>query len=358
MDLAGNLTITGTPDNANGGLMLTTTAANTFNIVDGVTPVISGLVVGGNITVNTSIGDDIVTLNLAGGPFGGSFTFNAGSGNDTFNMMGANPMGGSLTLNSVQNFNPTGVIIGGNVTINDALENPTVPDAVTMTTVTIGGNLSFTGNNGFANLLNVVGASSIGGNVTVSEGNSPNIFTSDSTLIGGSVLYSGGSNNDTVTFTGTSVGGSMTVSLGFAAAAGNALTFDGGVIGRNLSVTGGAAIDSISISPGAATTIGGSAYFSLGDGTNTLTFKGLFGTSSSSLSYFGGAGVDTLTYNAAAGSSRVRLTANMGAGDDIVNFASGAGAATNPSFAYIDFGAGVDTVTGTINFPFVFLNLP
>jgi hypothetical protein len=74
----------------------------------------------------------------------------------------------------------------------------------------------------------------------------------------------------------------------------------------------------------------------------------------SSVKYTGGSGVDMLVWNPLAGSSSAKLKASLGAGADSVFFGPG----VDPSSAFINFGSGIDSVVGTVDFAVTFLNLP
>lgn len=273
--------------------------------------------VGGNLSVTS--GNGALTVTETGGPIvvAGNGSFNGGAGTDVFNLVSgaASTFGGSLTLTKFNNidFNDSDSI-GGNLLINNSGE-------------------------GVANDVDLPG-----------------------TTVGGSFTYIGGNRADTIDLTTTSVvGTNLSVNFGnqFAADVSNIGIGGTSVVGGTLSVTGSAlGREVVTLAVGA--TLAGSATLNMA-GTSGATaatgdvadFQGTF--AGASFNYIGGVGTDTITYNVAAGSARARFTAQLGAGVDSVAFTSGA---ANPISAYVDFGAGADSVTGTLNFPFTFLNLP
>jgi len=270
----------------------------------------NGMMVNNNLTV--SGGNGGVTFNETTSPLvvANNATFNGGNALDTLNLgIAGTTVGGNLILNK---FNiattSTGDTIGGSLMFNDVGE--ALVNTLTLTDSTIGNDLFYVGGNR-GDVINLAGTTpTVGRNVNVNFGTQ---FTADTStlsqaagatsLIGGSVFVTGGNlGTETVTLAGA---------------------------------------------------VGGSVIANLGGGTNTMIVTGLF--SGPSFSYIGGAGVDTITYSPLAGSTRAHFTAFLGASNDSVTFGN---PATNPLFAFIDFGAGADTVLGLINFPHTFLNLP
>jgi large repetitive protein len=183
---------------------------------------------------------------------------------------------------------------------------------------------------------------------------SRNDFNLSDTQVAGSLTYVGGTGIDELDMFGatTRVGGNVTVALG-TQPDGEFSTFtlgQGSTVGGRVRVTGGLlGTETVSLHG----IVGGSVAINLGGGTNTVTLDGLF--NGPTFEYVGGAGADAVNYSPVDGSVHTRFTARLRDGADGVTFGS---PTANPSFAYIDFGAGADTFTGTLNFSGQFLNLP
>ena len=123
----------------------------------------------------------------------------------------------------------------------------------------------------------------------------------------------------------------------------------GNLIGGRISVTGSPSGEERVQLDGR---VEGAVTLNLAGGTNRVSLSGRY--NGPTFGYTGGSGLDILTYTPTAGSFRARLTARLGDGADEVKFGT---PTVNPSFAFIDFGAGTDTFSGTINFSCQFLNL-
>jgi hypothetical protein len=289
----------------------------------------------GNVTLNISnVSARTLTFNPGGNTIGGNLTITGGNGGLTVNETSAVTVAGNATLNgglALDTFNPAG------------------------STVTVGGNLNL---NKF-NIVALDSGSVVGGTLNFNDSGefTANTLTLTDTTVGSNLLYLGGSNTDFIALNGASVvGGNMNVNFGTQTSGTSSLGINGtSQVAGSVTVTGGN-LGTQSITLGTTATVNGSAAFNLGNATNTVRWTGVF--TGATFYYTGGASVDTITYTPAAGSANARFTASLGASNDSVTFGSGAGAATNPSFAYVDFGSGLDSVLGTINFPFIFLNLP
>jgi hypothetical protein len=90
----------------------------------------------------------------------------------------------------------------------------------------------------------------------------------------------------------------------------------------------------------------------MGAGANTVVVSAEF--HGATLRYVGGAGTDIVSYAPIIGSTSPVLNLRLGAGSDTVGFGPG----PDPSFAFVDFGSGADTLVGTIDFAVTILNLP
>jgi hypothetical protein len=289
----------------------------------------------GNLTLNVSNSlARTLTFNPGGNTIGGNLSITGGNG--------------ALTVNETSSVN-----VGGSATLNGGLALDVFNPAANI--VTIGGNLTF---NKF-NIVALAGGSVVGGSLFFNDGGefTANTLTLSSATVGSNLSYTGGSSTDFVALnTASVVGGNLSVNFGTQTSGTSSLGINGASqVSGSVAVIGGN-LGTQSVTLATTATVNGSASFNMGSATNTIRWTGIF--TGSTFYYLGGAGVDTITYTPAAGSANARFTANLGASNDSVTFGSGAGAATNPSFAYIDFGAGFDSVSGTINFPFIFLNLP
>src|SRR5262249_28448870 len=80
---AGILQITGHVDNANGGLQVVATGPNQFNVIDGVTPALTGAFVPGNISITTDSSDDSILIDLTNGSMNGGLRVDTSTGNDS-----------------------------------------------------------------------------------------------------------------------------------------------------------------------------------------------------------------------------------------------------------------------------------
>jgi hypothetical protein len=263
--------------------------------------------IGGSLTVTGGDGGLNVTEPGAGLHVGRNATFRGGAGVDVLQLqVGANTsVGGTL---SVVRFNEVGTSTGDTI-----------------------GRLSF----------NAAGEAT------------RNVLSLSDTQVVGSLTYVGGTGIDGVDMSGatTRVGGNVTVALG-TQADGDFSQFtlwSGSTIGGRVQVTGGSvSTETVSLHG----VVGGSIAINLGGGTNTVTLDGLF--NGPTFAYVGGKGVDSVDYSPMDGSARARFTALLADGADRVNFGI---PTANPSFAFIDFGAGADTLTGQVNFNCQFLNL-
>jgi hypothetical protein len=178
-------------------------------------------------------------------------------------------------------------------------------------------------------------------------------LTLDGTQVDGGLTYVGGTRADTILLRGTTrVSDDVRVSFGTQVEwEGSDFAQDASsVIDGRVRVSGGRlGADRITLE-GA---VNGDVGLNLGGGTN---FVGMYGDfQGAAFRYAGGSGVDTIIYSALANSAGVRFTARLGDGPDAVTFDS---MATSPSSAFIDFGAGTDTFTGTMNPNYQFLHLP
>jgi len=355
-----NLTLTQKTGTLGTTLIITDNpTAGTITFEDQVGPVTYPVGTSSNITINYLANDTATTYN--------------------YNL--ASMRSGSVVLNPLNSTTRTLNIdaaagIGTNLTVQGGTAALTVAET---TALNVGGNAAFNGGNANDTLSLGVANSVIGGSLTINKFNTvtanttgdvigtnlsfndsgeftPNTLTLTGARVGGTVNYIGGSNTDAITLTDTIVGQSLTVNFGTQTAGTSSLGIMGtSSVGGSLGVTGGN-LGTQTVTLAATATLNGNATFNLGNATNTVTFNGTFtGSSFTYGSSITGGGTDTVTYNLAAGSGRARFTAYLGAMADTVNFGTGA---TNPSYAYIDFGAGVDVLTGTVNFPFTFLNLP
>jgi hypothetical protein len=192
----------------------------------------------GNLNLIAGNGSDTLTL---AGTFhtNGSFQYTGGNGNNMFTMADGAFVGGNLTI-SRANFLLGADTIGGTVTITDSQFN--FNTSVTLNGTTIGQNLSVTEGNLTDNVA--LNGTTINGSVGITQGIGNDTFGTSGTTLLGSVNYNAGSGNDTV----------------------------------SLGLTG-------------ATSVLGNAYFTLGNGTDVFSSAASIG----SLNAQFGSGSDTLT---------------------------------------------------------------
>jgi hypothetical protein len=259
-------------------------------------------------------------------------------------------VGGNGGLNVEDLVNP--LQIGGNATFKGGKGADSLD--LTSQTASIGGNLTLMG---FNDLF--LKGDSIGGGVTLRDpGELRDDFLSlEDTSVGGNLTYVGGAGADDVDFQGTtpSVHGNVTVNFGNQLAGDTSFFVQPAgltsVIGGNLRVIGSNLGANDVIVQGVVT---GNIALNLRNGTNTTVIDGTF--LGKTVTYSGGSGVDDVAYEVLAGSSAARFTAHLGANNDSMTF--GDITNVNPAFALVDFGAGADTVAGTIDFANKFLHLP
>jgi hypothetical protein len=271
-----------------------------------------------------------------------------------------------------------GAQIGGSLTVTGGNGGLNVREAGAAVHVTK--NATFVGGNGPDQLfLSWVGGTSVGLTLTVLKFNE--VRTNPGDMIGrlsfnaageathnlmnlwdtevlGSLNYVGGTRSDTIELgmdfgNATHIRGDVRVNFGTQLGSDFSVFViqdgPGNQIDGRLWVTGSPlGTDNVSLGG----TVEGAVTLNLGGGTNQVNLSGVF--NGPAFAYTGGAGADTISYAPTPGSGRARFTARLGDGADIVSLGT---ATTNPSFAFIDFGAGADTFTGTVNFDSQFLNL-
>jgi hypothetical protein len=270
-----------------------------------------GFTIGGNLTVNGGNGGLTVTESTNAMLVSGNATFNGGSSADTLDLsaVGGTTIGGKLTLSKFNTLSTnSGDAIGGNLSFNDAGEG--TMDVLLLTDTHVGGNLNYLGGTTSDTIV-------LGGTMTSVDGNVAVNFGGQLALDASVLVQSAGPSNviaGKVSVTGDSLGSDVVIL--------------GGVVDGNINLN-------------------------MGGGTNTAIVSGMF--MGSSMKFTSGAGMDTLVYTPLIGSAAASLKAIMGAGSDTISF--GVGTAP-PSSAYLDFGAGADTLIGSIAFPATILNLP
>jgi hypothetical protein len=362
-DLAGNLSVTGTPDFSAGTqsqpVTITETSANTWQIVEGAAT-LATVFAPGNVNINFSQSalDDNVTVNLGGNTLGGNLTVNTGGGADSFSFAGGGSVGGSVSLtgpiNVTNSTAAAAVNVGGNFTIQNGSKH--LANTITLDNHTIGGNLSISTGNA-ADTVTIGANETVGGSLTASLGGGNNQLSTVATdSIGGSFTYLGGSGNDIVAPLDGTIGRNVYANLG----SGGTNTFTQAAtatFGGNLTVIAGLGTNTVNLNGLTA----GSAYFNLGSTGataatgNTWNFNAGAAIDGGAITYIGGVGVDTDAFNGTTAGARANF--NLGAGND--SFTLGAG--TNLASLYIDFGPGTDTFTnnaGSTAPPMTLKNLP
>src|SRR5687768_16584521 len=71
IDSLGNLRIMGDVDNLNGGLQVIATGANTLDVINGITPFLTGVTYSGNLILQTGAAADTIFIDLSGGSLTG-----------------------------------------------------------------------------------------------------------------------------------------------------------------------------------------------------------------------------------------------------------------------------------------------
>jgi hypothetical protein len=236
------------------------------------------------------------------------------------------------------------ISVNGRLSDTNSTEN--INSFLNLSNTVIGSSVTYSG--GTANDIIDFGSSTVGGNVSLTLNNGFNSFNLSGGalgVIGGNVNISGGSGVDDITLDGI-VGLSVSLNLGVGD---NELQLSAGtVIGANLTMTSGLDDDAVILDG----FIGGNVYLNLGSGDNTVDLLGTVG--GSSFSYYGGLGVDSITFAVGSSTPLARVFMQLGSNDDVLNFA-----AADMASLYVDFGAGIDTITGILPFiPITLRNLP
>ena len=351
-DSVGNLKITGSPASPGlGGLEIISGPDGVIEVVDGGITALPATPVNGNIIVQVDNGDDLILMDLTGGSLFGSVQVDMGQGDDEIEIFGAGTsIAGSVSLSKVNGFVLIeDVLIGGNVTINNASEN--LLNDITLDLSFVGGNFSYTG--GTARDVVTISETFVGGNAYLSMSNGVNSFSITgglTTAIGGTVQFVGGTNDDNIVVDGI-IGRSLYVN---SSAGANSLDFNSGsILGGNLTVIGGFQNDSVDLGGVAGGgTIGGNVYLNLGGGDNSFALNLTVG--GSSLTYIGGINEDNITFDTSASTPLARVYMQLGLDNDSLTLMS-----ANMRYLYVDFGFGLDTFSGTLPFiPVVLRNLP
>lgn len=276
----------------------------------------------------------------------------------TLNLAGGAQIGGSLIVTggngglSIEETGGAALHVTGNATFTGG----SAPDILNLglAGTSVGGNLTLTR----FNTVSTSTGDTVGGNLVFNSAGeaTANVLSLIDTEVVGSLTYTGGPRADSVLLNGTAarVDRNVTVALGAQLGAEFSQVLEesgaGNIIGGAVRVTGGLlGTDGVTLNG----TVNGAVSINLGGGTNAVFVTGLF--NGPSFDYTGGAGVDTINYSPLDGSAHARYSARLGAGNDVAFFGS---PTANPSFAFIDFGAGADTFNGTLNFSGTFLNLP
>ena len=343
-----------------------------------------GVYVGGNVLLNmaASSAGDTVTLQDDGTYsiyIGGNLTINQTDGLSTVTLRDNTDMmtvGGTVTINvgavatgtavtTIKNVNIDGQLLYTGGTGNDDVE--------LIHTVNVGDLATFTmGAGAGTNALNVTSpeiqtftpsASADAGTWTLSLGDlesAPLAYDADAADVQAALRGIAGLGTVTVTGGGFDTGEAFVVTFPDALGEVAPLTFKGtglvdnvtpitvdvdkeitgfsvgGATAGGLTYTGGSGNDSVTL--GGTSTHGGSATFTMGDGTNSLTAR-VF-TVDGAFSYTGTAGNDSIDLGYSNFMSRGTFTANMGAGSNLLTLDN----ATVNGFTYTG-GANNDGVT-------------
>jgi hypothetical protein len=339
IDSLGNLRITGSIDNANGGLSVITTAPDTFEVIDGITPIFSGST-SKDVIVASTLADDLVFVDLSGGQMTGSLTVNTGLGDDFVMVIGTgapNDVGGNITQTGVNHSILLTVALAGNLRIVTQVNSGDnlINDAFVLLS-NIGGYFDYYGGNDSDTLG--VSQTSIGRHLGAQMRGGFNGITLDAVTTGQYFWYGGTTGDDSVIVDSlTFIGSYVSLQLGDGD---NQVHFSGNVA-RDLTILAGSGFDQIL---GFTGNVGTNVSINLGNGDNYLEMLGgsLGGTS---FSYTGGTGVDTVSFGAGLVATNVAFTVKLGDGDDVLTL-------DTPLTAwfkmYADFGAGADTLNNNV----------
>jgi len=295
--------------------------------------------IGGNLILATGFSNDTVNIGTAGGALsiGGAVSANMDSGADTFNLgttgTAANTfvIGRGVTLLRANTVNMgTGtdpLTVNGTVFIDNTLDygiTNTIRFGITSDVLQArsAGNFCYNG----GTLIDDIGLygtiqGAPGKNSVINMGQGANTLDIDAVIgLGTSsdLIVTGGAGIDDISLgDDTDIANDAIFSLG----AGDNLydlnnTF---AVGGNMSITAGNGDDIVGIFAGQ---IGGDLTFSLGNGSNSLTFAGATTGAAQSASchdftYNGGDGDDEITFDADNGAVENSLTVNLGSGSDI-----------------------------------------
>lgn len=319
-------------------------------------------VIGGNLFVQAGTGGQVFNLASAAGlNVGGNVTIGTSIGSDIVASTQTITVGGNLTLNQVDTFVPAGVVtVGGNMVVQDTGSSTALLLTLPATSA-INGNLAIYGTN-LGDVVNLVGIS-VNGSVYAylyNANSAQQVNLGGSTVNGGVAVVSGtviGGGFSFTTDAATVIDKSVSVRVGPSTPSATATFL--GTIGGSISYYGGAGADTVTVSA----TVGGSELFYMGGGANTVLVTG---SVSGSISYYGGIGANTATFNSAVGGSVIyyggagvdtitlgalfnarAFRGILGAGNDVLNYTAGA----TVSYLYVDFGLGTDTFNGVANAP-------
>jgi hypothetical protein len=286
--------------------------------------------IGGNLTVRTGSGPDLVDIGAdfdsgAGGmSIGGNLTVDTGADDDSFFINDLTIIQGTVRGTNVNQFELFDSAVAGEGALIEGHLYLTASEVVN--------------NNFFLDGNNLGGSSRVEGNVIIKGVNGPAAGPSDTVDVQcdvlGSVIAKMGNGANTVTINSTAV------------------------IAGNVVVTGGNATDIISLDStgaGDGAVVLGSVTVNAKNGSNVFTVDTDSVVLGPQITYIGGNNDDEVTFDGTA--IGARFTALLAAGIDTLNLGSNLLASL-----YVDFGSGVDDlVLGPgiiINVPTTFRNLP
>ena len=354
--IGSTLFVSGTPVGVP-GLVVTETARNTFQVLDGASNLgtFANIV---NVDLNlTDHQNKSVNVNLNGNTLTGNLIINEGKGDTTSSAANGTgvfggKIGGSLAVvggsgeeELVPGFQVTasppfavakGLSVGGDIIFN-ARSNPSASAFNVLDTgvffgaptVTVGGRIRTT----FVDAMGIGQNTTIGASLTyTAAAGEQSGFLGIAGTVGGSVraIFGNGAAGNTLDLTATGNIGGLLARMGNGPA--TVLLEAGSKIGISADIGSGSGNDTFTISG----QISGNARFSGGQGTDTITFQAgakVFGN----LTVADGSGKDSITLDGAVGGN---MTISLGGGNDTVTIGNAPGGLLS-----WHSGSGNDTVT-------------
>ena len=274
--------------------------ATTGNITDA-----AGVTTGGNATFTTSNSNDDINLDLLAATGAISLNTTGATGNATvvnasaINFQTSNVGGNLVATAATGNMTDAATVtVGGNSTFGTSASGATITlDTLAAAGVIIANTLGAAGNASITNATGVIlGASSVGGNMTV-VATTGNITDSGTVTVGGNASYTTAQANDDIFVDQQAITGTVALSTNGAAADAtitnaSGIDFAASGIGRNLVATASTG----NITDGAAVTVGGNGSFTTSGANADITLDAAAVTGSISVNTSGATGNASVTH--------------------------------------------------------------